>query len=98
MEILHRFFEEVVYVEVGGPVGEREERLRQMRALPYNDLSADRPTVAAAQALEATLQRHAAGQPGCIVTVNEPMGGLVLRAPGQSEALSSMRIGFRKIY
>jgi predicted dehydrogenase len=87
VEILRQFFEEAAYIEFGGPVGEREERLRQMRALAYNDLSADRPTVATVQALEAILQRHAAGQPGCIVTVNEPRGGLILRAPGQSETI-----------
>jgi D-galacturonate reductase len=85
VEILHRFFEEVAHVEFGGPNGEREERLRQMRALAYNDLSADRPTVAAVQAMEAILQRHAAGQPDCLATVNDPLGGLVLRAPGQAK-------------
>jgi D-galacturonate reductase len=87
VEIIRRFFEEAAYVEFGGPDGERNERLRQMSALAYNDLTADRPTVATVQALETILQRHAAGQPGCVVTVNEPMGGLVLRVPGQSEAI-----------
>jgi predicted dehydrogenase len=87
VEVLRRFFEEVAYVEFGGPTSEREQRLLQMRSLAYNDLSADRPTVAAVQALEAILQQHAAGKPGCIVTVNEPEGGLVLRIPGQSETL-----------
>jgi D-galacturonate reductase len=87
IEVLHRFFEEVAYVEFGGPASERDERIRQMRALAYNDLSADRPTVATVQAMEAILQRHAAGQPGCLATINEPMGGLVLRIPGQSEAI-----------
>jgi predicted dehydrogenase len=87
VEILRRFFEEVAYVEFGGPASEREERLLQMRVLAYDDLPADRPTVATVQALEAILQRHAAGQPGCIVTVNEPGGGLILRAPGQSDAI-----------
>ncbi|MHB1424141.1 MAG: Gfo/Idh/MocA family protein [Gemmataceae bacterium] len=87
IEILRHFFEEVAFVEFGGWEGERDERLRQIRALPYNDLSADRPTVATVQALEAILQRHAAGQPGCVVTVNDAMGGLVLRIPGQSEAV-----------
>jgi hypothetical protein len=85
VEILHRFFEEVAHIEFGGRDGERDERLRQMRALAYNDLSADRPTVATVQAMEAILQRHAAGQPGCVVTVHEPPGGLVLRVPGQDE-------------
>jgi hypothetical protein len=31
------------------------------------------------------LQRHAAGQPGCVVMVNDPLGGLVLKVPGQAE-------------
>jgi D-galacturonate reductase len=85
VEVLRRFFEEVAYVQFGGPAGERDQRLRQMRSLAYNDVSADRPTVAAVQALEAILQRHASGQPGCVVTVNDPLGGLVLKAPGQAE-------------
>lgn len=85
LEIIRHFFEEVAYVEFGGSADEREERLQQMRALDYNDLSADRPTVATVQALEAILERHAAGQPGSVITVNGPMGGLVLRIPGQSE-------------
>jgi predicted dehydrogenase len=87
VEILQRFFEEAAYVEFGGPAGERDDRLRQMRALPYNDLSADRPTVATVQALETILQRHAAGQPGCVVIVNESKGGLILYVPGQNEAV-----------
>lgn len=87
IEILRRFFEEAAYVEFGDPAGERDERLEQMRALAYNDLSADRPTVATIQAMEAILQRHTAGQPGCVVTVNDPLGGLVLRVPGQNEAV-----------
>src|SRR5207247_615424 len=86
IEILRRFFEEVAFVEFAGPATGRPERLAQMRALSYNDLSADRNTVAIVQALEAILQRHAAGQPGSVVDVNGPKGGLVLRAPGQVEA------------
>lgn len=85
IEILHRFFEEVAQVEFGGPPDQREERLQKMRALAYNDLCADRPTVAAVQALEAILQHHAAEQPGAVVTVNDRCGGLVLRLPGQAE-------------
>jgi predicted dehydrogenase len=85
IEVLRRFFEEVAEVEFGGPPSEREQRLQRMRALAYNDVSADRPTVAGVQALEAILQRHAAGQPGCVVTVNDPRGGLVLKAPGHAE-------------
>ena len=56
-----------------------------MRALRYNDLSADRQTVATIQALEAILERHAAGEPDCIVRVNDAKGGLALYRPGQAE-------------
>jgi D-galacturonate reductase len=84
VEVLRRFFEEVAFVEFGGPAGERGRRLEAMRALAYNDVSADRNTVAVVQALEAVLARHAAGQPGSMVEVNGPAGGLVLRGPGQS--------------
>src|SRR5262249_29286925 len=58
IEVLRRFFEEVSFVEFGGVPAERESRLEQMRALTYNDLSADRNTVAVVQALEAILERH----------------------------------------
>ncbi len=86
VEILRRFFEEVAFVEFGGPAEGRRERLQAMRCLSYNDLSADRNTVAVVQALEAVLQRHAAGQPGATVEVNGPHGGLVLHAPGSAES------------
>jgi hypothetical protein len=76
----------VAFVEFGGPSGERDARLERMRRLSYADLSADRNTVATVQALEALLARHAAGQPGCVVKVNDARGGLVLYAPGQAEA------------
>jgi D-galacturonate reductase len=88
IEILHRFFEEAAFVEHGGPAPLRAERLRQMRGLAYNDLSADRNCVAIVQAMEAILKRHAAGEPGCLVEVNGPRGGLVLLTrTGQSEVL-----------
>jgi hypothetical protein len=87
VEVLHRFFEEVAYVEFGGPAGEREERIWQVRALAYNDLSADRPTVATVQALEAILHCHSAGQPGGMVVVNDTQGGLVLHVPRLSEVM-----------
>src|SRR5207302_340599 len=74
IEILHRFFEEVAFVEFGGSPAGRPERLEAMRALAYNDLSADRNTVAVVQALEAILTRHARGQPGSMVEVNSPEG------------------------
>jgi len=86
VEIIQRFFEEVAHVEFGGPVDERPRRLQAMRELHYNDVAADRNTVAVVQAMEAILERHAAGQPGCVVEVNAREGGLVLRVPGSSEA------------
>jgi predicted dehydrogenase len=86
IEILRRFLEEVAYVEFAGPSEARSERLGQMRALGYNDLSADRNIVAVVQALEAILLRQARGQPGSMVVVNGPLGGLVLQAPGRGEA------------
>jgi predicted dehydrogenase len=85
VEILRCFFEEVAFVEFGGVPAERCRRLEATRALAYNDLSADRATVAAVQAMEAILARHAAGQPNAVVSVNDSAGGLVLRLPGTSE-------------
>lgn len=78
IETLRRFFEEVATVEFGGPPSERAGRLKAMRALAYNDLSADRNCVAIVQAMEAILKRHAAGDPGALVEVNGPSGGLVV--------------------
>ncbi len=85
IEALRRFFEEVAFVEFGGPAQEKPGRLEHMRQLAYNDLSADRNTVAVVQALEAILEQHAGGTPGCVVEVNSELGGLVLRAPGKAE-------------
>ena len=84
LEVIRRFFEEVAFVEFGGPADGRDERLQQMRGLGYNDLSADRSVVAAVQAMEAILRRHADGKSGCQATVNGPGGGLVLRTPGEA--------------
>jgi hypothetical protein len=85
VEVLRRFFEEVAFVEFAGPAVLRNHRLEEMRALSYNDLSADRNTVAVVQALEAILQAHADGRPGSMVEVNGPAGGLVLHTPGRAE-------------
>jgi predicted dehydrogenase len=85
VEILRRFFEESAYVEYGGPSALRDRRLEEMRTLAYNDVSADRNTVAVVQALEAILSEHAHGVPDCVVTVNAAEGGLVLRRPGRVE-------------
>ena len=84
IEIIERFFEEVAFVEFGGPPEGRAERLKQMRALTYNDLSADRNCVAIVQALEAILARAAVGRTGCVVKVNGPAGGLALFEPGSA--------------
>jgi predicted dehydrogenase len=85
IEVIRRFFEEVAFVEFGGTAAERPARLTAMRELAYSDLSADRNCVAIVQALEAILKEHAAGQPGCVVEVNGPAGGLVMYAPGRVE-------------
>jgi predicted dehydrogenase len=85
LEVLERFVREVAYVEFGGAPERRADRLRQMRQLEYNDLSADRQVVAAVQGLEAILALHATGQPGCRVVVNGDRGGLVLDVPGASQ-------------
>lgn len=87
VEIIERFFREVAFVEFGGPAEGRAERLRQMRSLAYNDLTADRNCVAIVQALEAILAKAAAGTPGCLVRVNRPESGLVLQEPGKPEPL-----------
>lgn len=82
VEVLERFVREAAYVDLGGPATARAERLREMQQLAYNDLAADRQTVAAVQALEAILAEHVAGNPDCVVRVNDSRGGLVLYRPG----------------
>lgn len=86
IEVLEQFVREVGYLEFGGPAAEQPDRLEEVRTLLYNDLSADRQVVAAVQAMEAILARHAAGEPDCVVKVNDPRGGLVLYPPGSSAA------------
>src|SRR5262249_3946569 len=85
IEILRRFFEEVAFVEFGGPPAGRAERLAQMNALAYNDLATDRDTVAVIQALEALLEQQAHGARPGVVEVNGAHGGLELWTPGQAE-------------
>jgi predicted dehydrogenase len=87
VEIIERFFREVAFVEYGGLPDGRAERLRQMRSLTYNDLSADRNCVAIVHALEAVLKLAAGGKPGCVVKVNGAEGGLVLLEPGSAQPL-----------
>lgn len=85
IEVIERYAREVAYVEYGGPESERSQRLEEINSLAYNDVSADRQTVATVQALEAILERAAAGEPDCTVRVNGEHGGLVLYRPGSSE-------------
>jgi len=85
IEVLERFVREVATVEFGGPASERSSRLEAARQLTYNDVSADRQVVAAVQAMEAILARHAAGTPNCVVEIDHKLGGLVLLAPGKAE-------------
>lgn len=87
VEIIERFFREVAYVEFGGAPAQRADRLREMQALTYNDLAADRNCVAIVQALEAILREASQGKPGCVVKVNGPDGGLVLYEPGNAQPL-----------
>ena len=84
IEVIEQFVREVACVEFGGPAGQRDQRLISIRSLTYDDLSADRQVVAAVQAMEAILERHANGRPNCVVEVNHREGGLVLFAPGTS--------------
>ena len=90
---MRRFFEEVAIVEFGGPAERGCERLAAMRGAQYNDLSADRNSVAIVQAMEAILKRHAAGNAGTLVEVNGPRGGLVmLPRHGEPEVLHAGRV------
>jgi D-galacturonate reductase len=66
IEAIERFAREVAFVEYGGPPGNRAERLQQIRSQTYADLAADRQVVAAVQAMEMILERHAAGNPDCV--------------------------------
>ncbi|QDT77638.1 Gfo/Idh/MocA family protein [Gimesia maris] len=86
IEVIEQFAKEVAEIEFGGPESERQARLEKIRSLGYNDLSADRQTVATVQALEAILEHQAAGDPDCVVRVNDEKGGLVLYRPGSDEA------------
>ena len=84
IEVLERFARELAYVKFAGSAADESQRLAEMQALSYNDLAADRQSVAAVQALEAILEYHANGEPDCVVRVNDPKGGLVLYRPGHA--------------
>lgn len=95
IEVIERFAREVAYVEHGGPAAERDRRLAEMQKLAYNDIAADRQTVAAVEAMEAILANHVAGRPNCVVEFDTKDGGLVLLVPGSNErqVLYSGRVG-----
>ncbi|WP_373650334.1 Gfo/Idh/MocA family protein [Schlesneria sp. DSM 10557] len=84
VEVLERFVRELGYVKFGGTSSEQPQRLEQMQSLAYNDLTADWQTVAAVQALEAILERQAAGEPDCVVRVDPQQRSLTLYRPGQA--------------
>ncbi len=84
IEVLERFVREVATVEFGGSADGRAARLAAARKLAYNDIAADRQTVAAVQAMEAILAKHVAGTPNCVVEIDHKLGGLVLFAPGSA--------------
>ena len=85
IEVLERFARELAYLKFAGATTDESKRLAEIQALSYNDLAADRQSVAAVQALEAILERHEAGEPDCVVRVNDTRGGLVLYRAGKSE-------------
>ncbi len=98
LEVIRRFFEEVAFVEFGGPPDGRGDRLRGMSGLAYNDLSADRPVVATVQAMEAILRRHAEGQPrlsGGGQRAGRRAGTLRARSGGWQSALRGQGVGNR---
>jgi predicted dehydrogenase len=87
IEVIERFVRELAYVEFGGSPADRPARLAEISGLSYNDLSADRQVVAAVQALERILERQAAGEPDCVVRVNDQKGGLVMYSAGSAEPI-----------
>jgi D-galacturonate reductase len=86
IEVLTRFFEEVAEVELGEPKKHRLKRIAAARQSAYNDLSADKQVVAAVQALEAILKRHAEGTPGGVVFFSGDCERAELRLPGRADA------------
>ena len=84
IEVLEQFAGEVAFVKNAADPADQALRLKEIQALNYNDISADRQTVATVQAMEAILEEHAGGNPNCIVNVNDPQGGLVMYSPGAS--------------
>ncbi len=85
IEVIEQFAREVARSSLAVPNQSVSTTGARFASLGYNDLSADRQTVAAVQALEAILEKHVQGEPDCVVRVNDEQGGLVLYRPGSSE-------------
>lgn len=85
IEVIDCFVREVADLEFGGATEQRDARLSAARTMHYNALAADRQVVAAVEALEAILKHQAAGEPDCVVRVNDAKGGLVLYQPGSEQ-------------
>ena len=85
IEVIDRFARELAYVKLGGADAERSKRYAEVQALDYNDLANDWQTVAAVQALEAILERQAAGEPDCVVRIDSEERNAVLYRPGDSK-------------
>jgi len=85
IEVIERFVRELAHVEFGGDAAGRAARLTQVQQFNYNELAADRQTVAAVQGLEAILDHQFKGRADCVVRVNDTNGGLVLYEPGSAE-------------
>ena len=83
LEVIARFIEEVAFVEFGADA-DRAARLQAMRELRYNDLRADRQTVAAVESMEAILAAAAEGHGDGVVRIDQPnVGRLTLHVTGQ---------------
>jgi predicted dehydrogenase len=87
LEAPRRFVEEVAYVEFGGPPSERSARLEEMRALAYNDATADTQVVAAVQALAAILAHAAKGEPDGLVRIDRS-GRMTFLLPDRAEPVA----------
>ena len=93
IEILGRFFEEVAVRRVRRPGRRaRASGSKQMRALTYNDLSADRNCVAIVQAMEAILAGTRPASRAASSKVNGRDGGLVLRLAAATRTADPVRV------
>jgi predicted dehydrogenase len=64
IEAVRNFFEQIAFVEHGGSIDSRPERLAAIRAQTHNDLTADRNVVAAVESVESILAAAATGRAG----------------------------------